>query len=58
MNKKIISLSSAFTFVLGVLLNPGLVTKASVRENIPDNNNITTEMQYKLNTLNETFEND
>ena len=58
MNKKIISLSSAFTFVLGVLLNPGLVTKASVRENIPDNNNITTEMQYKLNTLNENFEND
>lgn len=53
--KKIISLSSAFTFVLGVLLNPGLVTKASVREN---NHNVTTEMQYKLNTLNETFKND
>lgn len=55
--KKIISLSSAFTFVLGVLLNPGVTTKASVRENISENHNITKEMQYKLNTLNETFKN-
>lgn len=41
-----------------MLLNPALGAKASVRENIPENNNIPTEIQYKLNTLNETFKND